>query len=194
MEQLIQQSTKRYRFWFILSAVVVVALGLLCRFHIIPSLSLFADKISNSLQSIIMMVILLLIPVTLSVFRRKSLKWQQLEEPADRVKAYAKAALIRLMIFNGLALLSVLMYLFISPANALTLLMMTAVFYLFILPNKMQMCRELGLNPDGSIYVEESEDEVEKVGNFVVMEESEDEDDFIPRKRQKQEDEDPFEL
>ena len=46
MEQLIHQSTKRYRFWFILSAVVVVALGLLCRFHIIPSLSLFADKIS----------------------------------------------------------------------------------------------------------------------------------------------------
>ncbi|MBO5978423.1 MAG: hypothetical protein J6V49_08145 [Bacteroidales bacterium] len=192
MEQLIQQSTKRYRFWFILSAVVVVALGLLCRFHIIPSLSLFADKISNSLQSIIMMAILLLIPVTLSVFRRKSLKWQQMEEPADRVKAYAKAALIRLMIFNALALLSVLMYLFISPANALTLLMMTAVFYLFILPNKMQMCRELGLNPDGSIYVEESEPEVEKVGDFIVMEE--DEDDFIPRKRQKQEDEDPFEL
>lgn len=192
MEQLIQQSTKRYSFWFILSAVVVVALGLLCRFHIIPSLSLFADKISNSLQSIIMMAILLLIPVTLSAFRRKSLKWQQLEEPADRVKAYTKAALIRLMIFNALALLSVLMYLFISPANALTLLLMTSVFYLFILPNKMQMCRELGLNPDGSIYVEEPEPEVEKVGDFIVMEE--DEDDFIPRKRQKQDNEEPFEL
>ena len=54
------------------------------------------------------------------------------------------------------------------------------------------MCRELGLNPDGSIYEEEPEPEVEKVGDFIVMEE--DEDDFIPRKRQKQEDEDPFEL
>lgn len=193
MEQLIHQSARRYRICYILSVLIVVGLGLLCRFDIIPALSIFADKISNSLQSIIMMIILLMIPVTLSVFRRKSLKWKELEEPADRVKAYHKGAMIRLMIFDALALLSILMHLFISKANALTLLLMTAVFYLFIMPNKLQMCHELGLNADGSIYEEEPQPELEKVGDFIVMEEEE-EDDFIPRRKEKSDEEEPFEL
>lgn len=193
MEQLMQQASRRYTLYYVLSIILVVGLGLLCRFDIIPALSIFADNISHNLQSIIMMIILLMIPLTLSFFRRKSLKWKALEEPADRVKAYHKGAMLRLIIFDSLALLSILMHIFISKANALTLLLMTAVFYLFIMPNKMQMCRELDLNPDGSIFVEEPQPELEKVGDFIVMEENE-EDEFIPRRREKKEDEEPFEL
>lgn len=181
MEKLIQSTTRRYGLYFYISIGFIVGLYLLCRFDIIPEFNTLADSLSNSLQSIIMMVILLFIPLTLSFFRRRTQQFcQSMEEPADRVKAYGKMLNIRLSVFNVLALLCILMHLFISSANAKMLLLMVGIFYLFILPNKFQMCRELGLNPDGSIFVEEPEPEVEKVGNFVVMEEDDD-DDFIPK-------------
>ncbi len=180
MESLIKQTTRKYAIFFFCSVAILLSLGLLCYFSIMPELSLLTDKIGNGVQSIIMMVVLLCIPVTLSIFRRRCLKWQQLDEPADRVKAYGKDIIVRLMIFNIITLLCILMYIFVSRGNAMMLLLMVGIFYLFILPNKFQMCRELNLNPDGSVFVEEIEPEVEKVGDFIVMDEDDD-DDFIPK-------------
>lgn len=182
MENLIHGLARKYSIAFIVSILTLLALGLLCYTDVIPELKLLSSALGNSVQSIIMMVILLFIPLTLSIFRKKSMKWSQLENPEERLTVYARGAMWRLMIFNALGLLCIFMHLFISKGNAMTLLIMIGVFYFFILPNKVQMCREVGLNPDGSIFEEEAVEEPEKVGNFIVMEEEDDDDDdFIPR-------------
>ncbi len=193
MENLIRQTVRRYGWFFLASVVAIIALGALCYFDIIPSLNVFAERLNHSLQSVIMMVILILIPTTLSIFRRKSLKWKKLEEPAARVLAYGKGIMVRLIVFDCLSLLSILMHIFISKNNAMTLLMMTGVFFLFILPNKMQLCRDLDLNPDGSIFVPEQPVPAAEVSDTAQASAADDDDDFIPRNH-KREGEDAFDL
>lgn len=185
MEEKIKQIHRQYSLCFIISAIVVAAIAILRYRHIIPRVGGISFGTGMTVQTIVLLVLLCGIPASLAWFNAHLRKIRRMDFPEDRLDSYFKAQIIRLTVFVVLALLTLAVSIFTDMANARMAFLMVAAFYFFILPNKMQLLRETGLNPDGTIYDPESEAEAarqemeaRKVGNFTVMDED---DDFIPR-------------
>ena len=185
MENKIQQIHRQYSLCFIISAVVIAAIAILRKTHVIPHVGGITFGTGMRVQTIALLVLLCGIPASLAWFNANLRKIRRMDFPEERLDSYFKAQMIRLAVFVVLALLTLAVSIFTDMPNAKMAFLMVAAFYFFILPNKMQLLRETGLNPDGTIYDPEAEAEAarqemeaRKVGNFTVMDED---DDFIPR-------------
>lgn len=185
METKINEAHKKYSLWFYLSAGIIAVIAVLRYKQVIPRIGGISLGADLRTQSIALAVMLCCIPAVLAWFYARSRKIRNMDYPEERIDSYFKAQMIRLAIFDVLALIILAVSVFTTMPNARMAFLMVAAFFFFILPNRVQTLRETGLNADGSIYDPQAEAEAarqeaeaRKVGNFTVMDED---DDFIPR-------------
>lgn len=177
----IKATTKQIKLHFFISAILMAVLGLSVSRGLIKHQDLFDGK-SFTLQVIFILMVLIGIPSLLRWFHKNNLKLQQLEDIPMRLEGYRRAYLLRIYLFDFMAVLSLAFTLWTDMKQGILFFTMVFLFYFFFIPGESSLMRDLNLDEDGkdipAVKMDTSVPRSEKGEN------SEDDynDGFIPRK------------
>ena len=149
---LIRQSVRRIKWHYYISALLMALFGVLVSRGIIPHHNIFPEGKDIMAQTIFMIIVLLCIPFLLKWFNTRTGKLKQLDTLEARLEGYEKAYLIRVYLFDAMALLALLFAILSDMKQVVMFFMMIFLFYFFFLPGFKPLIRDLDLNEDGSFY------------------------------------------
>ncbi len=145
MEAALNLVLKKLRLQFALSVGILLLLGLLAYFFPQQPL-LLSQEFSLSFQSFCILLFLIGVPFSLRWFHHKTRAIRLEKTMEERLPAYQKAASARMYAFSLIALFALFLRVFTTMPNALIFFMMTMLFFLFCIPVKGQVIKELDLN------------------------------------------------
>ena len=147
MEAAIDIVLKKLRLQFIFSVTVLLYLGLLSYF--LPQQTfLFSQELSLPFQSFSILLFLIGVPFSLRWFHHKTRAIRAEKPIKERLPAYQKAASTRMYAFSIIAVFALFLRVFTTMPNALVFFLMTMLFFLFCIPVKGQLIKELELFPE----------------------------------------------
>lgn len=145
MEAALNLMLKKLRLQFALSVGILLLLGLLAYFFPQQSL-LLSQELSLPFQSFSILLFLIGVPFSLRWFHHKTKAIRLEKTMEERLPAYQKAASARMYAFSLIALFALFLRVFTTMPNALIFFMMTMLFFLFCIPVKGQVIKELDLS------------------------------------------------
>ncbi len=147
MEAALHSALKKLRIQFLLSVGILLLLGLLAYFF--PQQPfLLSQELSLPFQSFCILLFLIGVPFSLRWFHHKTRAIRLDKVLEERLPAYLKAASARMYAFSIIALFALFLRVFTTMPNALVFFLMTMLFFLFCIPAKGQIIKELELFPD----------------------------------------------
>lgn len=145
MENELRKLVKDLRLHFFLSLSLLLLLGL--GVYFLPAKSpLLSQELSLPIQSMSLLLFLIGVPFTLRWFHHKTRRISiHISLPDQGLKAYRKAAAARMYAFSIIAFFALALKVFTTMPNAMLFFLMTMLFFLFCIPNKEQIIKELNL-------------------------------------------------
>ncbi|OQB31362.1 MAG: hypothetical protein BWY08_00546 [Bacteroidetes bacterium ADurb.Bin174] len=143
MKQTLKKLTIAYYLIYV-AAIAVAAIG-----YLLFRSGLVIDSKSQAgiiISSVLILLIICSIPLTLTVFNRKTKQWAELEDAPEKLKKYTKASIIRLAIIGTDFLLGILFFFLLNSQNIIILAGIAAIALLFCKPAKVKIMAELKIN------------------------------------------------
>lgn len=101
------------------------------------------------ISSILIILIIGSIPVTLSVFNRKTKQWSSLPDLSHKLALYTKASIVRLIIIGTGFLLGILFFFLMNSQSMIFCAGISAIALFFCKPAKVKIIAELQIeNPE----------------------------------------------
>lgn len=160
MEAALHLVLKKLRLQFFLSVGILLCLGLLAYLFPLQSF-LLSQELSLPFQSFSILLFLIGVPFSLRWFHHKTRAIRLEKALKERLPAYRKAASARMYVFSLIALFALFLEVFTTMPNALVFFLMTMLFFLFCIPVKGQVIKDLELfpNPEQAQETEEQPSE-----------------------------------
>lgn len=145
MEAALNLVLKKIRRQYFLSVSVLLLLGILSYFLPQQQDFLLTQDLSLPFQNFSILLFLIGVPFSLRWFYHKARKIRLQIPLEERLPAYFKAARLRMISFSIIALFALLLQVFTTMPNALLFFLMTMLFFLFCIPVKGQIIKDLEL-------------------------------------------------
>lgn len=146
MNKVLKKLTAYYYIIYV-AAIIVATIG----FHFFrKGISIDAQSsIGIALSSFLIILIIGSIPLTLSIFSKKTKQWAKLENVKERLERYEKGSIVRLIIIGAGFLMGVFFYFLLKSPSMLFSSGIAAIALFFCKPAEVKIISELQLeDPD----------------------------------------------